>query len=166
MLWNPLNSDMTIKSRWGRMVCPWECLRKANWRLCVNFWQDIEWFLISAQPSKLLGNIYFNPMSYGGWKIHWMLNPDDPVWLRNYSGNSKWIAWTIVKKTGPGSGDQIYQLKKSSVNIDIFLRSHSFPFLHYLALNIDAHNMHQLQTERLPSERENKQPSLCCILCS
>ena len=54
--------------------------------------------------------------------------PDNPVWLRNYSGNPKWIAGTVVMKTGPFSfkvvsGDHIYkrhvdQIKKRSVNVD------------------------------------------------
>ena len=54
--------------------------------------------------------------------------PDNPVWLRNYSGNPKWIAGTVVMKTGPVSykvmsGDHIYkrhvdQIKKRSVNVD------------------------------------------------
>ena len=57
-----------------------------------------------------------------------VFEPDDPVWLRNYSGNPKWIAGTVVMKTGPVSykvmsGDHIYkrhvdQMRKRSVNVD------------------------------------------------
>jgi len=51
--------------------------------------------------------------------------PDDPVWLRNYSGNPKWIAGTVIMKTGPVSfkvvsSDHVYkrhvdQIKKRLV---------------------------------------------------
>jgi len=54
--------------------------------------------------------------------------PDDSVWLRNYSGNPKWIPGTIVTKTGPvsfkvESKDQIYkrhvdQIRRRLVNTD------------------------------------------------
>ena len=94
--------------------------------------------------------------------------PDDPVWLRNYSGNPKWIAGTVVMKTGPVSykvmsGDHIYkchvnQIKKRSVNIDEISSQSDDEF--FSIPSPPSNNDEPVAEQRRYPQRQNRQPPL------
>ena len=90
--------------------------------------------------------------------------PDDPVWVRNCTGKSKWIAGKVIIKTGPVSykvkvGEQIQrrhldQLKKRLVEI----RVTSHPTDSFLLLPSPQSSDEQLTRERRYPLRENRRP--------
>jgi len=91
--------------------------------------------------------------------------PDDPVWLRNYSGNPKWIAATVVMKTGPVSykvvsSDHVYkrhvdQIKKRSVDIDETSSQSNDEFLSFPSPPIN--NDEPVVEQRCYPQRQNRQ---------